>query len=341
MIRIKGCTGEEIEILEEHYRKSETSLIRERSHAVLLSTDGESVPRIGKILRRPENTVRSWLQGFERERISSLFPRYEGNTNAGKLTKEQKEEIAETLSKPPSKKGIPASFWSVKALKTYLKASYGVEYESDRSYHHIFEIAKFTYKLPETLDKRRNDALVEIRMVEIRKELEAHSGAEWVCFAADESSIVWETEIRRAWLKKGEKTILKADRTKQRQNYFGALNLKTGQHTLIPLSWQNTETMIEALRVLTKAYPNKKLCLVWDNAKWHRSNELKALLGKGKEFSHIHLIWLPPYAPDHNPQEHVWKVGKEAISNAVYATFKELSDTFEKSLAGKLFNYKI
>ena len=81
--------------------------------------------------------------------------------------------------------------------------------------------------------------LVSQRISEIRQELKNYSDPEWVCFAADECSIVWETEIRKAWIKKGEKTILKADRTKQRQNYFGALNLKTGHHTLVPLVWQN------------------------------------------------------------------------------------------------------
>ena len=99
--------------------------------------------------------------------------------------------------------------------------------------------------------------------------------------------------------------------------------------------------MIEALRVLTEAYPNKNLCIIWDNARWHRSKELRALLGEGNEFSHIHFIWLPPYAPDHNPQEHVWKVGKDAIANRSYSSFEELVTTFEKALRGRLFHYKI
>ena len=184
-------------------------------------------------------------------------------------------------------------------------------------------------------------SLVEERMKEIHVELTQYTGNDWVSFAADESSIVWETELRRAWLTKGEKTIIKADRVKQRQNYFGALNLLTGEHTLVPLVWQNTTTMIEALRVLTEAYPNKNLCIIWDNARWHRSKELRALLGEGNEFSHIHFIWLPPYAPDHNHQEHVWKVGKDAIANRSYSSFEELVTTFEKALRGRLFHYKI
>ena len=340
MLKLSEINEEEKTLLHDHRKKSQTGLIRERAHAILLISDGRTVIDVASILYVDRDTIREWVHGFERERISSIFPGYGGNKNASQLTEAQQKEIAETLSKPPSEKGIPGTFWSVAALKSYLSASYGVVYKSDRSYHHIFEISNFSYKLPETFDKRRNDALVSQRITEIRQELKGYSDPEWVCFAADECSIVWETEIRKAWIKKGEKTILKADRTKQRQNYFGALNLKTGHHTLVPLVWQNTSTIIEALRALTKEYPEKKLCMIWDNARWHRSNELRSLLGEGKEFAHIHFIWLPPYAPDHNPQEHVWKFGKEAISNQVYPSFQDLRHTFENAISRKLFDYK-
>lgn len=341
MLKITDISKEEESLLHEHRKKSETGLIRERAHAILLLCQGRSAVDVASILFVNEDTVREWIHGFKEIRIASIFPKYKGNGNASKLSSQQKKEIVETLSKPPSERGIPGAFWSVGALKTYLSAEYGVVYESDRSYHHLFAISNFSYKLPDAFDKRRNDSLVEERMQEIHTELLKYTGDEWACFAADESSIVWETELRKAWLKKGEKTIIKADRIKQRQNYFGALNLRSGQHTLVPLIWQNTTTMIEALRALTEVYPNKKLCIIGDNARWHRSKELRELLGEGKEFSHIHFIWLPPYAPDNNPQEHVWKVGKDAIANRTYSSFKELVATFEAALTGRLFHYKI
>ena len=56
------------------------------------------------------------------------------------------------------------------------------------------------------------------------------------------------------------------------------------------------------------------------------------LLGPNQEFEHIRFICLPPYAPDKNPQELVWKFGKEAIANKTYASFKELTQTFENAL---------
>ena len=340
MIRIERVEGE-YALLTEHYRKSKTPLIRERAHAILLAMQGRSVPDIAEIVLRDEDTVCDWLKRFSETRVSSVFPAYQGNGNASKLTSDQREEIQKTLRKPPlERKGsLPSAFWDVKHLKKYLRAEYGVVYESDRSYHHIFALSDYSFKLPEGFDRRRDDKLVAARMLAIQREIKKYQGMGYIPFAADECSLSWETEYRRAWLPAGEKTILKVNRQKVRQNYFGALNLVSKKEEVVPLDWQNTQMIVGALRELTRRYPNRKLCILWDNAKWHRSKELRSLLGKQKEFSHIRFLWLPPYAPDKNPQEHVWRIGKDTVGNVITETFEQLKKIFESSIGGKTFNY--
>ncbi len=179
-------------------------------------------------------------------------------------------------------------------------------------------------------------------MLEIQREIEKLSKNEnTVILSADESRVNWETETRRAWLKRGEKTVIKVTRDKTAQNYFGAWNHKTKQCHLIPLVWQNQKTIIEALMEIQKEYKDKNLVIVWDNAKWHKGKELREQLRKGQLLQDIHLINYPPYAPDMNPQEHIWKHGKEMISNQTFATFGELKEKFESEIKSKVFDYKI
>jgi transposase len=332
---------EEDVLLEEHYKKSETTLIRSRAHAVLLNNSGYHAPEISHILRCDEGTVRSWIYAFSETRIASIFPAYTENTNASKLTKRQLKQIKKTLGKPPSDEELPGIFWSVKGMKSYLTAKYGVVYESDRSYHHLFAVSKFSFKFPEGFDRRRNDVLVQGRMKDVQKEMREFRRDGYLLFAADECSLAWETTFHKAWVKEGEKTIVRMNREKTRRHYFGALNLASHKHELIPLTWQNTETIIGALRELTRRYPSQRLCILWDNAAWHRAKALRDLLGEGHEFAHIRLVWLPPYAPDENPEEHVWKVGKEAVSNRSTETFDEMAALFEDSIQGKEFGYQI
>lgn len=342
MVRTIILTPEEAALLTQHYTHARSRLIRERAHCALLSHQGRGTRDIAQILMRKQETVREWITTFRAERMASIFPRYAGNTNAQKLTPTQRAEVAATLAKPPAEAGLPAAFWSVPSLKEYVTASYDVVYESDRSYHHLFTISGYSFKQPSPFDKHRNDAFVAARMAEIRRDVQPLLDADdWVVLCADEVRVSWETTIRRAWLPRGKPTILKVDRTKIGQSYFGALNQKTGAHHCIPLSWQTSETIADALAVLVGQYPDKRICIIWDNASWHRGKKLRERLGPGNPLERIRLINLPPYAPDENPEEHVWRIGKDAIANAAFDTFDELKQRFSDAVTTRTFPYTI
>lgn len=55
----------------------------------------------------------------------------------------------------------------------------------------------------------------------------------------------------------------------------------------------------------------------------------------------VHLINLPPYAPDKNPIEHVWNTTKGSMANIQYDNFKKMKKTFAKHISGRKFKYQI
>ncbi len=343
MIYVQNLTAEEREVLTQHYRKAQCSLIRERAHAILLSSQRRDVSDIALILVRNKNTLRQWINDFNTIRLASIFHKYGFNINAGKLTKEQKEEIKETLSKPPSLSGLPKDFWTVPALKSYLKGEFQVVYESDRSYHYLLRFGGLSFKLPQPFDIKRDKDQINKRLKEIQAQIEPFLADDgWEVFAADETRLTFETEIRRAWLKRNEKTVIKVHRDSQYQNFFGALNLKNHRDYVFQLNWQNQTEIIRALRRLLKHYPKKNLCVIWDNARWHKGKLLRKELSKNGSLKHIHLISFPPYAPDVNPQEQVWQYGKNNVSNdRLPESFKRTINLFKKSIRTKFLDYKI
>lgn len=328
---------EESILLKQHFRKSQKALIRERAQALFSLHHGFSIYEVSKFLLRSENTIRSWAKGYYIEGISSIFTHYKGD-NAAKLTKEQKQELKKVLSQPPSDYGIPASFWDVSNLRSYIQAEFGVEYESDESYRLIFKLHNFSFHLPGTFDRHRNEGKVLKRIKEIRKEIKPLLKDQgWIVFASDECRIIWEAIIRRLWLPKGQKSIIKVERKRKAQSFIGFLNLKTGEQLLFKLSWQKQDTIIPVLEELTQKYPDKRISIIWDNARFHKGKKIKAKLST--TLKSIHLINLPPYAPDHNPQEHVWKYGKDKIANIQCDSLEEVVGKFSLIVMGRKYPY--
>lgn len=342
MLKPVQITQDEEELLLNWKRDGISALVRDRAHSVLLNSQERSSHSISKILYRDPDTVRNWLNKFKKQRISSLFPKYQGNNNAGKLTKAQKKKVKKVLSQPPSDYGIPKEFWQLKDLKKWIKAEFGVVYESDRSYHFLFKLGRFSWKLPDRFDIKRDDQFVKRRIKEIREEIKPFlTSPDWVVLASDETRLVWENESRRAWLRTNKRTILRVNRSKEYQSFLGSLNFKTGKCHLHSLAWQNQKETIKALKKLKKYYQDKSICLVWDNAGWHKGKLIRKELRKRGSLTNFHLINFPPYAPDTNPQEHVWKYVKDRINHQFTTSFKQKLNNFKLSVIHRRFNYQI
>lgn len=342
MLKPVQLTLSEKELLEDWRRYGTSSLIRDRSLAAIINNQGKSAHFIAKILSRKDSTVYSWLRKFKQYRLSSILTKYQSNTNASKLTPSQRQQVKQVLSQPPSDYGIPKEFWQVKDLKRYIKAEFGVVYESERSYHFLFKLSRFSWKLPDRFDLKRDDRLVEKRIKEIREEIKPFlDSPDWVVLTSDESRLIWETQSRRAWLKTNQKTIIRVNRTKEYQSFLGSLNLKTGQCHLYSLSWQNQEEVVKALRKLKKQYAGKDICLVWDNAKWHKGKLIRQELKTGKSLANFYLVNFPPYAPDTNPQEHVWKYVRDRIVHKPTTSFKQKVNNFKLAVICRKFSYQI
>ena len=295
---------------------------------------------VADVVGRSERQVTLWRRAWNNRRLSSIFSGHQDNANAAKLTRPQLQQIKEALSQPPSEYGIPKEMWDVPTLKDYVSTTFGVIYESPESYYFILRFSGLSFKYPDTFDLKRNEALIKERMKAIAAELAPLLTDEsWEVFASDEVRMDQEALIRKCWLKKGKRTIIKVDRKKQSQSYIGFLNQKNYQCHLYEMPWQNSEEVLKAMEQFLKEYPNKKICIVWDNAAFHRSKAIRERLAKGGLLERVHLIAMPPYAPDNNPIEHVWNTAKQAVANIQQDTFEATKEAFGDFVASRLFCY--
>jgi transposase len=334
----------EIRILKQYKRKVNLILIQAKSEAILLLNENVDISIVARFVDREVSTVEEWAKQFNKTRLGSIATGHQGNLNASYLTASQKAEILQVLSQPPSDHGLDEQFWTVKDLADQLRIRFQIVYESPESYHFLFTAAGLSFHKPEPFDKRRGDEEeISQRIAQIRSEVTAELKADpsMMVLTGDEVRLDQEAVVRRAWYKKNTKTKMKVNRQREYQNYIGFLNQADGHCDLFRLDWQNGTLVLEALERLLGLYPDKKIVLIWDNASWHKTKVIRDELGQGGKLERVHLIAMPPYAPDYNPIEHVWKDAKETIANWQADSFDETRTAFESHISSRSFNYKL
>jgi transposase len=149
---------------------------------------------------------------------------------------------------------------------------------------------------------------------------------EIILFFADPTHPTHNSENGKKWQMKGkEHTInVPSNSGRKRLTILGALNPLTLRPTIL-MTEDNCDTlMAEAfLEQLREEYPNIKtpLVVLLDNAKYNHGAVRKA------KTLNIILIFIPPYSPNLNLIERLWKFYKKIVKqNQYHKTFKEFQE---------------
>lgn len=315
-------------------------LVRLKAEAVLYASMGVATEIIASSVDRSERTVSDWLRDWNACRLQSVVTAHAGNQNAAKLTRDQKADLKKVLASPPSEAGVPADFWDVPALEDVVKTKFDVEYEPESSYRMLMRFLGMSFKLPDPFDKRRDEAKISARMEEIKGQVRGLLAEGYEVYTVDEVRVEHEAETRRMWLPRGQRTKLHVDRKKAAQSFFGALSLTEKKMKVYPITGQqNAEQSLLMLSRLQRETPGRKIAVVLDNASFHHAKDLTKLFSPGEELERITPIFLPPYAPDHNPAEHVWNAGKDHIANLQREAPEETFSAFISYITSHKFDY--
>ena len=137
------------------------------------------------------------------------------------------------------------------------------------------------------------------------------------------------------WASRGRTPVIKLHPNRDNTHFYGALNLLTGQDIAMQSPIMNAETSALFLQKLLIAIPQVPIVLLWDRAPWHRGSEITQIL---EDNPRLQIIRLPTAAPDLNPQEHVWKATRQAIShNHASKKLDTLAHDFETHLTSTTF----
>ena len=120
--------------------------------------------------------------------------------------------------------------------------------------------------------------------------------------------------------------------TRKTISLFGVVSASTGEMTTMLTKVFNAMTFLMLLKKVIKTKKRgKKLIVVLDNARYHHAIILKPWLKENKD--KIRLMFLPPYSPDLNNIERVWKITRRKCThNKYFSTLNELEMVVKKQM---------
>lgn len=303
------------------HRKESKLRYGDRIKAILLLDSDWPVNKIAEALLLDENTIRSYKARFESGGIAELC----SDAHMGRECSLSDEELAELESELRGN-----IYLSTKEVVNYVKKHFGIEYSISGMTYLLHRIG-FSYKKP-NLVPGKADAARQEAFLKSYKKLKKTKNAEDPVFFIDGVHPQHNSMPSYGWLPRGEKTKLKSNTGRQRVNISGALNVQTLE-VIAQEHWTlNAETTTEFFKLIESMNPKAKtIYLILDNAGYYKGEKIREYL----KTSRIKLMFLPPYAPNLNLIERLWKFFKKTVLyNKYYATFKEFKtacmEFFEK-----------
>jgi len=321
-------TAEQKAALETLQRQSRDHHVRDRVRCVLLSSEGWSTAMIAQSQRIHETTVLRHLADYLHS--DKLAP--ENGGSLGHLGVVHRGELKQFLTENTQV--------TTGCIIAYVEERYGVSY-SVPGMNKWLHRNGFSYKKPSGVP-HKFDAEKQQQFVEEYARLKQTDGDNEPILFMDAVHPTQSTKLSYGWIRRGERKTVETTGSRTRMNIIGALSLNDIAHTITCEYPQiDSETVCQFFIAIRQTYPvSQKVHLILDGAGYHRSERVK----EWAYVMNIELHYLPPYSPNLNPIERLWKVMNEHARNNRYfctakafrSAIKEFFDCTLPAIAGGL-----
>jgi transposase len=288
--------------IENMMKRTKSRVEAQRCRIVLLLADGETPSQVQKKVGCVRSTIYTTLYRFEDECLDGLKDR-RLQPDARKATPEVREQLLTYLDGAPKDYGWQRSRWTRELFSLQLREDTGILI-SPAYLSQVLRQEKCRLGRPRPAlripVKGRREVLENIAEL-----VERASPDEEVLYV-DEADVDLNPRIGLAYQKRGQQTLVLTPGKNIKYYIAGALNARTGRILYSHGDRKNSDLFIDLLQLLNRSYRRpRKLHIVLDNYIIHKSK--KTLQALAQLDGRIELHFLPPYSPEHNPIEGLWK----------------------------------
>ena len=290
-------TPEEKASLESAHHNCENRKEGDRIKAILLRSEGWTVPQISQALRLHQSTIIRHIEEYKSGKLKN-----QSGGSSSNLTDEQTQELIAHLEEH--------TYAHNHKIVLYIKEHFGVTY-TVAGLHKWLHRQGFSYKKPKGLPHKADPELQKQFVAEY-EQLKKEVGDEEPILFMDSVHPTQATKLAYGWIRTGKTKHVGTTASRTRLNIVGAIQLGyvseaiTAQYETI-----NAESIINFMDKIRDQYGSKTVHLILDKAGYHRS----LLVAQHASRLNIKLRFLPPYSPNLNPIERLWKVMNEKVRN--------------------------
>jgi transposase len=310
----KILTSKERDKLIKRHRKERDKRVCDRIKAVLAYDDGYSYSEIAKILLLDDETIRRHIEDYlSKNKLNS-----ENGGSDSHLTDKETRELTKHLRE--------ITYLHVKDICQYVLGAYRKKYSISgmTKWLHAHEFSyKKAHGVPAKADREKQK-----KFIQYYSRLKKKAGKKEPIYFADSVHPQHQTQLAYGWILKSERKEVATTGYQKRLNFISGISLNGHRFTYQQVDQVNASSICDFLWKLRQANPGKYFIhVIWDNAKPHKNDAVDIF---AKELG-IKLHYLPPYSPNLNPVERVWKLMHESVRyNKYYGKFSEFSETTQK-----------
>ncbi|MCM3735190.1 IS630 family transposase [Bacillus cytotoxicus] len=148
----------------------------------------------------------------------------------------------------------------------------------------------------------------------------------------DETHVRAYQSLHATWSQRGSQRQIPTYGHHASVTIFGTVNAQTGEVVHQTASSCKQEDFLSFLSYVLKQYEDKFVVMVTDNARIHKSKLVQDFLHEQKE--RLMLVYLPPYSPNLNPIERLWKwLKQQVIANRFHPTQASIKESVQDFLS--------
>ena len=320
-MRFHPLSEEQKEYLELRHCYEGDKRVADRIKAVLLKNEGWKNKAIAQALLIHEETVRYYITDWASD--EKLKP--ENGGSYSKLNDTQSQALESHLEE--------TTYTRVIDIGAYIEKTYTVRYTVSGLTKWLHQ-HRFSYKQPKTVPAKADVAKQE-EFIEKYMALIADTPTNEPILFMDSAHPTMATKVVCGWIRKGVDKPIAQTVSRTRVNVMAAIELTSMNFVSCRPDYVNAETTVAFFEQLKAAYPiAPSIHIILDQSGYHRS----LLVREEALKRNIVLHYLPPYSPNLNPIERVWKVMNENVRNNVFFTsarhFREaISEFFETTIS--------